>query len=91
VTHAIEEGLVAVHDENHKSLLLEFAQSHGMGVPRYVIIHEEGPDHDRTFTVEVVINNHQSGTGVGKNKKEAEQDAAREALDILMKEDHPAD
>ena len=91
VTHAIEEGLVAVHDENHKSLLLEFAQSHGMGIPRYLIVREEGPDHDRTFTVEVVINSIRSGTGVGKNKKEAEQDAARNALDVLMKEDHPAD
>lgn len=91
VTHAIEDGLVAVHDENHKSLLLEYAQSRGLGVPRYVIVREEGPDHDRTFTVEVVINSSRSGAGVGKNKKEAEQDAARKALDVLMKEGHPAD
>jgi ribonuclease-3 len=89
ITRAIESGTVAVHDENHKSLLLELAQSRGFGIPRYLIIREEGPDHDRTFTVEAMINGAPRGSGKGKNKKEAEQAAARAALDALRTEASP--
>jgi ribonuclease III len=49
-------------------------------VPRYLIVQEEGPDHDRTFTIDVFLHNERRGTGTGKNKKEAEQAAASEAL-----------
>jgi ribonuclease-3 len=67
-------------DYNFKSLLLEQSQAVGTGVPRYTIIKSEGPDHDRVFTVEVKVNNEVFGIGEGKNKKEAEQAAAAEAL-----------
>lgn len=80
---ALQNGSVVTVDQNYKSLLLEFAQGKGLGTPRYVILKEEGPDHDRTFTVEVRLNNEKSGTGMGKNKKEAEQAAAREALEQI--------
>lgn len=80
VSVAIQSGSVATDDENYKSRLLEYAQSHGFGVPRYVIIKQDGPDHDRTFTVEVHLRNERYGAGTGKNKKEAEQAAAGEAL-----------
>jgi ribonuclease III len=80
VLAAVESGAVVTEDQNYKSMLLEHAQAHGWGVPRYSVIQEEGPDHDRTFTVEVVLNNTRHGVGKGKNKKEAEQSAAREAL-----------
>ncbi len=80
VLAAMESGAVVTEDQNYKSMLLEHAQAHGWGVPRYSVIEEEGPDHDRTFTVEVVLNNTRHGVGKGKNKKEAEQSAAREAL-----------
>jgi len=43
-------------------------------------VNEEGPNHARTFSVEVLVNNTSHGAGVGKSKKEAEQQAAREAL-----------
>jgi ribonuclease III len=89
ITRAIETGTVAVHDENHKSLLLELSQSRGLGIPRYLIIREEGPDHDRTFTVEALINGAPRGSGKGKNKKEAEQAAAQAALDALRTEASP--
>ena len=52
----------------------------GMGSPRYLTVRESGPDHDRTFTIEVYINNVSRGTGQGKNKKDAEQAAAEQAL-----------
>mgnify|MGYP001585535528 CR=1 FL=1 len=56
------------------------ADSCGYGVPRYIILSEAGPDHDRTFTVEVHVGNKITGIGVGKNKKDAEQAAAAHAL-----------
>ena len=84
VLAAIKSGAVVTEDENYKSILLEYAQANGLGVPRYVITKEEGPDHDRTFTVEVVINSAGRGSGMGKNKKEAEQAAARKALEGIQ-------
>lgn len=86
IASALDEGTVADTDDNHKSRLLEFAQSHGMGTPRYLIVHEEGPDHDRTFTVDVVVGNKRMGSGTGKNKKDAEQAAANQAMDQLSAE-----
>lgn len=83
VLHAIAQGAVATADENYKSKLLEYSQSHGLGVPRYLIVKEEGPDHDRTFTVDVLLRNERRGTGSGKNKKDAEQAAACQALNNL--------
>ncbi|MDH3252760.1 MAG: ribonuclease III [Ignavibacteria bacterium] len=83
VLAAMKNGSVVTEDENYKSMLLEFAQANGWGVPRYSVIREEGPDHDRTFTVEVMLNNSRRGVGKGKNKKEAEQSAACEALSAL--------
>ena len=76
-------GDVGAEDDNYKSMLLEHAQAEGMGVPRYSTIGERGPDHDRTFTVSVQIGGSKYGSGSGKNKKDAEQDAARDALRSL--------
>jgi ribonuclease III len=83
VLAALKNGSVVTSDENYKSILLEYAQSRGLGVPRYTIVNEEGPDHDRTFTVDVLLDDVQKGSGTGKNKKEAEQAAARRALQKL--------
>ncbi|MGO9481191.1 MAG: ribonuclease III [Candidatus Kryptoniota bacterium] len=70
-------------DKNFKSALLEFSQARGLGSPRYNLIKEEGPDHDRVFTVEVLIGEESCGTGTGKTKKAAEQAAAEMAFEIL--------
>ncbi|MBI1804210.1 MAG: ribonuclease III [Ignavibacteria bacterium] len=80
---ALERGLIKTEDENFKSQLLEHAQATGYGAPRYLTINEEGPDHDRTFTVEVFIGSESYGVGRGKNKKDAEQAAAEQALQQL--------
>lgn len=80
---ALEEGLLQETDENYKSALLEYAQANGKAIPRYTILKEEGPDHDRTFTVEATIGEGLSGVGTGKNKKEAEQAAAENALHLI--------
>ena len=84
VLAAMKKGSVITSDENYKSMLLEYAQAKGLGVPRYIIVDEHGPDHDRTFTVEVTMNNMKRGSGTGKNKKEAEQAAASQALGKLL-------
>ena len=83
LTSVRKEGTLHEDDENYKSALLEYAQANGMSLPHYTIMKEEGPDHDRTFTVEVSIGDGKSGVGVGKNKKEAEQAAAQHALSLL--------
>ena len=49
----------------------------------YKVIGESGPDHDKKFTVEVRLNSNVIGTGVGHTKKAAEQEAARQALDLM--------
>jgi ribonuclease-3 len=77
---ALKNGETVAADDNYKSMLLEHAQARGLGTPRYAIVKEEGPDHDRTFTVDVSLGGEPRGTGTGKNKKEAEQAAAERAL-----------
>ena len=84
VLGAIKRGGVATDDDNYKSMLLEYAQANGLGTPRYVVMREDGPDHDRTFTVEVMLGSEGRGQGTGKNKKEAEQAAAHQALRDLL-------
>ena len=68
---------------NFKSALLEHTQSEGRGHPRYLVDSEEGPDHHKIFTVEVVISGERMGMGRGHSKKEAQQMAAKEALQKL--------
>ena len=49
----------------------------------YVVIDEDGPEHDKTFTVAAKINNNIVGRGVSKSKKSAEMQAARAALELF--------
>jgi ribonuclease-3 len=71
---------LAQREDNHKSLLLEYAQERGWPQPRYEVVSEEGPGHDRRFTVQVVIHDDPVGEGTGKSKKLAGQRAAAAAL-----------
>ncbi|MBI4418673.1 MAG: ribonuclease III [Ignavibacteriales bacterium] len=77
---------VALTDDNYKSALLEYTQAEGLGIPRYVIMREEGPDHDRRFTIEVYVGQERCGVGVGRSKKEAEQAAAAQALERFQQQ-----
>ena len=72
-------------DENYKSQLLENAQANKLEIPVYQITSEEGPHHNKTFTADVIIEGKVLGEGKGKSKKEAEQNAAKEALNNLEK------
>ena len=75
----------AMADDNYKSTLLEYTQAHSLGIPRYSVIQEEGPEHDRRFTIEVFIGAQSYGSGFGRSKKEAEQAAAARALDHIQR------
>lgn len=65
---------------DYKTKLQEILQSNTQQTIEYVVVHEEGPDHNKTFFVEVRTENGVLGSGEGKNKKEAEQNAAKYAI-----------
>ena len=67
-------------DDDTKSRLQEWAQGNGFASPKYALIAEEGPDHDKTFNMEVRIGRKPYGRGIGSSKQTAEKAAAREAL-----------
>jgi ribonuclease-3 len=66
--------------KDYKSRLQEFVQSKGFSTPKYQVIEESGPDHDKKFVIEVVVNGESWGKGEGKSKSTAEQEAARQVL-----------
>src|SRR5262245_54903306 len=68
---------------NYKSLLQELVQGSRKVHPVYRIMSEKGPDHDKQFIVDVTISGKTYGRGTGKSKKEAEQSAAKTALQNL--------
>ncbi len=69
--------------DNHKSALLEYTQANKMPLPRYELIGESGPGHDKVFEIKVWVDGKELGTGKGKSKKRAEQKAAQKALKTL--------
>ena len=76
----VHEILSDANLANYKSMLQEYVQGEFKTHPQYRISSEIGPDHEKVFTVEVVVNQKVLGRGHGNNKKEAEQAAARDAL-----------
>lgn len=84
--HIIRPGVKSgtLHDDkNYKGQLLELTHINKWDNPAYICVDESGPQHAKTFTVHVLINGDIAGIGTGKNKKGAEQIAAKEALDKL--------
>ncbi len=81
----IEKWLHSPIYKDYKTLLQEFSQNRFKVVPKYQLIHEQGPDHDKIFHIRLTISDLLEATGVGKNKKEAEQQAARQAIEELQK------
>ncbi|GCE06478.1 ribonuclease III [Dictyobacter aurantiacus] len=66
--------------KDNKSLFQELAQAHEGITPSYRLVSQEGPSHNREFTVEVMLGDRVAGRGQGRNKQTAEQEAARGAL-----------
>jgi ribonuclease-3 len=93
VRRSLVEGAIAVEAErlghtDHKSALQEYLQSRGMAPGAYHVIAESGPDHQKTFRVEVRIAGQVTAMGSGRTKKEAEQSAAIAALIQLGAEEN---
>ncbi len=89
VLRALESILLDIerkeHIRDYKSLLQEHTQGLYKEAPKYIVIAEEGADHDKTFTIEVTLRDAPMGRGTGKSKKQAEQAAALQALEFVEK------
>ena len=80
---AEKEEAVEERRRDYKTALQELIQRQADQVLSYRMIGEEGPDHNKTFQAQVLLNDQPIGTGSGHSKKEAEQSAARDALSRL--------
>jgi ribonuclease-3 len=69
--------------KDYKTKLQEVAQRKFKKVPKYKVVLEEGPPHDKNFHIEVRLGRKSFGKGVGRNKKQAEQEAAKQGLESM--------
>ena len=76
-----------LHNKDYKTGLQELVQQKKNQVLSYALVGESGPDHDKSFQVEVSLNGKVVGKGTGSSKKRAEQDAARCAMESLFPEE----
>jgi dsRNA-specific ribonuclease len=81
----LETGTSKVRYEDYKTALQEITQNRFKVVPKYSIIREFGPDHDKLFQVGLAVGDIVRTAGLGRNKKEAEQRAAQKALEAIEK------
>ena len=72
-----------INFKDYKTTLQEVIQKNPDQSITYVVSGESGPDHNKRFEVEVHLNSNVIGKGVGKSKKQAEQEAAKEALSLM--------
>ena len=79
----VEPQMASSHNRDYKTALQEVIQRNREEKVTYELVDEHGPDHDKSFTVEVHLNSNVIGRGTGKSKKEAEQRAAKEALALM--------
>lgn len=83
-SHAVSQVGNRLAVEDFKSQLQEYAQGKFRLVPRYRVVRETGPDHDKTFEVSLAVGDFLTTFGIGKSKKAAEQNAACMALEKLQ-------
>ena len=69
--------------KDYKTTLQEVIQRNPEESVSYILVNESGPDHKKSFTVEVHLNSNVIGKGTGKSKKQAEQMAAKQALELM--------
>ncbi|MBN1778420.1 MAG: ribonuclease III [Clostridiales bacterium] len=80
-----DETLAAMKGRDDKGELQAYTQAQGLGLPEYTVLSEEGPPHDRRYTVAVTIAGKRAAEGTGGSKKTAEQNAAHIALQQYSK------
>lgn len=81
--HKAETVLSSQTYKDNKSLLQEIAQARYKATPEYKLISESGPDHDKQFVMQVVIAGTSYKEGVGKSKQTAQEDAAKNTLEMI--------
>ncbi len=86
IKNTIEFASQNVGMKDYKTVLQEALQKNGEVCIKYHLLKEEGPDHEKTFTVEVACNGNTLSQGTGKSKKKAEMEAARKALEKMKQE-----
>ena len=79
----INVNLINAEFYNYKAVLQEYTQNKELGLPLYKTLNEKGPEHNKEFEVAVVLNNNIIASGKGKSKKEASQQAAKNALTVM--------
>lgn len=84
VSKQIDTFSIGENRDNHKSDLQQHVQRWMNATPRYEALDEQGPDHSKCFEVCVVINSERFPSAWGPSKKEAEQEAAKRALEVLQ-------
>lgn len=77
------ENLTESPSRNYKAELQDYSQKKFQKTPTYKVLEEKGPDHAKIFSVAVLIDNQEAGIGLGESKKQAEQQAAFDALSKL--------
>lgn len=80
VHKSVEDAMAGRLIKDHKTMLQEYVQKHHMGQIAYELIGSSGPDHNKTFSMRVLVAGETAGTGEGRTKQEAGQHAARAAL-----------
>ena len=75
-----EIALASKQKTDYKTMLQQLAEQDGSAILEYRVIREEGPEHDKHFTVAAFVNNNEVGCGTGRTKKHAEMQAAKMAL-----------
>ena len=80
----VEVPVTKLHNADYKTALQELVQQKKNQVLSYSLVGQSGPDHDKQFDVEVMLNGTVVGKGSGRSKKRAEQDAARAAIEKLF-------
>ncbi|HAY38082.1 MAG TPA: ribonuclease III [Desulfobacteraceae bacterium] len=78
----LDTAVMTTVNHDYKSQVQELVQMKQQKMPVYTVVHESGPDHDKTFRVRLNVGETQA-EGEGKSKKAAEQDAARKGLELL--------
>lgn len=79
----IDKVIHGNYRKDYKTIYQEFVQKKMKVCPKYRLVEKEGPDHDTLFVYEVVVDNIVTGTGRGKSRKSAEQNAAKSALNRI--------
>ena len=87
IPHKVEVALAGGAFKDYKTMLQEIVQKNKQETLEYRLAGQSGPDHDKRFTMELLLNSNVFAQGIGKSKKEAEQMAAKKALEKIWDAD----